>query len=246
MQNNKLSFISDHDLKLHIKNTVLKYSGALKGIDLKKFNQNLIDPIKLTFDQIVFGKTTEEVIEDEILRQRDKTSSNLIGYFHQNIFQYIYGCEVPKEGYDIIFSDSNFDWFIELKNKHNTMNSSSASSTYLRMQNTVNQDIRNCCALVEVIPKKSQNEKWITTIKKVKIQHDRIRRISIDKFYEIVTGEVDAFLNLCKILPSMISEVVSENKGIITEKDTVIIELKRRNENLLQELYKITYSDIWK
>ena len=71
-------------------------------------------------------------------------------------------------------------------------------------------------------------------------------RISIDKFYEIVTGDKNAFLNLCKVLPRMISQVVEENSDILSEEDTVIIELKKRNENLLEELYKMTYSDFWK
>ncbi len=42
-----LGFISDEDLFFHIKDTVDKYRFK---IDLKKFNKNLIDPIKLTFD----------------------------------------------------------------------------------------------------------------------------------------------------------------------------------------------------
>ena len=60
------------------------YGETLKSIDLRKFNQNIIDPIKLTFDSNVYGKTFEQIIDDEIFRQRDKTNSNIIGYFHQN------------------------------------------------------------------------------------------------------------------------------------------------------------------
>jgi hypothetical protein len=84
------------------------------------------------------------------------------------------------------------------------------------------------------------------TVHKEFFESERIRRISIDKFYEIVTGDKNAFLNLCKVLPRMISQVVEENSDILSEEDTVIIELKKRNENLLEELYKMTYSDFWK
>ena len=47
MQNYNLGFISNEDLFHHVKETVEKYRFK---IDLKKFNKNLIDPIKLTFD----------------------------------------------------------------------------------------------------------------------------------------------------------------------------------------------------
>ncbi len=47
MNNYNLGFISDQDIYEHVKNTVLKYKTF---IDLKQFNHNVIDPIKLTFD----------------------------------------------------------------------------------------------------------------------------------------------------------------------------------------------------
>ena len=49
----------------------------------------LIDPIKLTFDARVYQKSIDFVIENEVLRQIDKSNTNHIGYFHQNIFRYM-------------------------------------------------------------------------------------------------------------------------------------------------------------
>ena len=51
-----LGFISDEQIYEHVKNTVERYSDV---IDLNKFNSNLIDPIKLTFDAKVYGKSFE-------------------------------------------------------------------------------------------------------------------------------------------------------------------------------------------
>ena len=79
----RLSFIQDADLWHHVKATVLKYRFR---INLKDFNKNLIDPIKLTFDAEVYQKTLKEIIETEVLRQLDKSNTNWIGYSHQNIF----------------------------------------------------------------------------------------------------------------------------------------------------------------
>ena len=74
-----LNFISDENLFEHVKNTV---KGYRFDIDLKKFNNNLIDPIKLTFDAGIYGKNIQEVVELEVIRQIDKSNTNLIGYFH--------------------------------------------------------------------------------------------------------------------------------------------------------------------
>ena len=80
----KLGFISDSDIFLHVQETVRKYRFK---IDLATFNANLIDPIKLTFDAKVYKKQLRDVLEDEIVRQFDKSNTNQIGYFHQNIFK---------------------------------------------------------------------------------------------------------------------------------------------------------------
>jgi hypothetical protein len=80
MRNYGLSFISDVDLFNHVKGTVEKYRFA---IDLKEFNKNIIDPIKLTFDSKIYQKDFREILESEVLRQLDKSNTNHIGYFHQ-------------------------------------------------------------------------------------------------------------------------------------------------------------------
>ena len=181
MNNYGLDFISDKALYNHVKDTVLKYSFKM---NLQSFNKNLIDPIKLTFDSIVYEQSVEQTISNEVLRQLDKTNSNLIGFFHQNIFNFIGDeWEVPTSGYDIQSPLHNI--YVEMKNKHNTMNSSSAIRTYMRFQNTIIQNPVSKCFLVEVIAKRSQNIPWIVSIDGIKQPvNERIRRLSIDKFYK--------------------------------------------------------------
>lgn len=254
MTDYNLDFISQVDFEKHVTQTIRAYQGSLSSIDLKLFNKNIIDPIKLVFDKNVYNKTYEEIIKFEIQRQRDKSNNNAIGYFHQNIFKYINGCKVPKEGWDIIFNGENMDYYVELKNKHNTMNSSSSSKTYMRFQNhllTSEDKDRSICALVEVIANHSQNIPWVITLDKVKQKpNEQLRRISIDKFYEIVTGNSDAFRNLCFQLPKTIEKIVSSQKDLSAEKDTVISELKDINPDLLVALYQIAFETydgfIWK
>lgn len=230
-----LSFITEEDLTKHVEETIKKYGKKLQPFNLKKFNSNIVDPIKLLFDKNVYQTSWEEIINNEIFRQRDKSSNNDIGYFHQNIFKYIDGCIVPKEGWDVIYSkDDGIEipdggkvqkLYVEMKNKHNTMNSASSGKTYIKMQNQVLQDDDSACYLVEAIAKRSQDIKWTTTVDKEKVQHKLIRRASMDKFYELVTGDKDAFYNLCMILPDIIKKVVSTSDEIDIPKDTVLQEL---------------------
>ena len=237
MRNYKLDFIKDADLFNHVKKTVLGYSFE---IDLSSFNSNLIDPIKLTFDSIVYGQGIEQTIENEVLRQLDKSNSNLIGYFHQNIFNYIGdGWNVPTQGYDVECASEKI--FVEMKNKHNTMNSSSGAKTFMRMLNTLLKDNESTCMLVEVIATKSQNIPWVITLDGHKQDaNPKIRRVSIDKFYGIVTGDNLAFQKLCSVIPMVIEDVVNEIK-LVEKKNTVFKELKEISENTLKSLYLLAF-----
>lgn len=252
-----LSFISEEQLILHSKETIKKYGEKLKPFNLKKFNSNIIDPIKLIFDKNVYQMSWEEIIKNEILRQRDKSSNNDIGYFHQNMFQYLKGCEVPNTGWDVIYTNEEgidipegskvSKIYVEMKNKHNTMNSSSAAKTYIKMQNQVLQDDDCACYLVEAIAKKSQNIKWIATVDKQKVQHKLIRRVSMDQFYSLVTGEEDAFYKLCMVLPDVIEKVLSDSTDVVAPKDIVFKELEEisdnRNISFVLAIYMLGFED---
>jgi hypothetical protein len=79
---------------------------------------------------------------------------------------------------------------------------------------------------VEAIAQKSQNIKWVTTVDKNKVSHKYIRRVSLDQFYALVTGEDDAFYQMCMALPRVIENVVKNGEGIKIPHDTVFEELK--------------------
>ena len=231
-----LSFINDIDFYNHVLDTVGKYRFE---IDLKKFNRNLLDPIKLTFDAKVYDLSIEQLIEREIARQIDKSNTNHIGYFHQNIFRYMGdGWSVPTTGYDLIHEENHL--YVEMKNKHNTMNSSSAQRVYTRMQNTLLRDSDATCMLVEVIAKQSQNIPWRVSMDGESFAHDRIRRISIDQFYAIATGIPDAFKQLCESLPQVLEEVIaSQEHTLIT--NTVMAELADISPDLFKSIYLLAF-----
>lgn len=215
MRNYELGFISDKDIFEHVRNMVLKYR---KSINLREFNQNIIDPIKLTFDSKIYGQTIEETIKAECIRQIDKSNNNCVGYFHQYLFKYAgNGWEVPdngeKGGFDVL--NDKLHIYVELKNKHNTMNSASSSDTYIKMQDKILRDSEATCMLVEVIAKHSQNIVWEVSVNKnghrERYSHNRIRKVSIDKFYELVFHDRMAFFKLCKALPLILDDVIGED-----------------------------------
>jgi len=238
MKKYNLQFISDKDLFNHVKNTVDKYRFS---IDLKTFNKHLIDPIKLTFDTLVYNKNIRTIIENEVIRQLDKSNTNHIGYFHQNIFQYLGDkWTVPAQGFDIINEKENI--FVELKNKHNTMNSSSAQKTYSIMQDKILHNDEATCMLVEVIAGKSQNITWQVSMNGIRMAHKKIRRVSIDKFYEFVTGDSLAFKKLCKVLPIVIKDVIKTLESPQIE-NSVFKELTELSPDILESLYILAFSE---
>lgn len=237
MSRYNLGFISDEAIYEHVKNTVSSYR---REITLGQFNENIVDPIKLTFDSKVYGKSIKDAIEDECLRQIDKSNTNKIGYFHQNLFRYAgNGWFVPKEGFDV--ENPNLHIFAELKNKHNTMNSASSQKTYMKMQGKLLEDDQATCYLVEAISKRSRDDAWKITLDKNQRSHNRIRRMSMDRFYGLVFGDTTAFYKLCIALPQIIEDVVKDNKELAL-KNSVYEELMREHSDLLTALYMLAFS----
>lgn len=236
-----LSFITERDFKQNVLNTLNSYNQSLHAIDLARFNSNLIDPIKLLFDKSVYRKSLEEIIQLELHRQRDKSNTNAIGYFHQNMFQYIEHCTVPRQGWDVIFTGSEYHIYVEMKNKHNTMNSSSSQKTYIQMQNQILKTPKDYCYLVEVIAPESRNIPWGCSVNRTHCEHEHIRRVSIDQFYAIVTGVEDAFFQICMQLPQTLDELIAEQQVMLPQKDTVLDELRTQNPDMLKSLYLLAF-----
>ena len=230
-----LSFISEENLINHVKATIQQYGEKLEPYDLKKFNKNIIDPVKLVFDKTVYQFSWEEIVKNEIFRQRDKSNNNDIGYFHQRIFQYMTDCVVPTSGWDVVFarkqgidvtdSDMVSRVFVEMKNKHNTMNSAASGKTYIKMQAQLLADDDCACFLVEAIAKQSQNIQWTVSVDGQQKKHRRIRRVSMDRFYALVTGQEDAFYQMCMVLPGTIERAVSDAAANVVPQDCVLHEL---------------------
>lgn len=94
--------------------------------------------------------------------------------------------------------------------------------------------------LVEVIASQSQNIPWQISLDSVSMCSERIRRVSIDKFYELVTGNPISFKQLCEKLPLVIEDVVNGNSFEV-ESNSVMNELLQIDPNLLKSLYLLSF-----
>ena len=240
----KIDFIKQEDFEHHVAETIKAYDKTLNKIDLHRFNENVIDPIKLTFDKALFHKTWKEIIELEIHRQRDKSNTNAIGYFHQFMFKYIPNCVVPDKGFDVIYTNNQGKKiYVELKNKHNTMNDAAQKDTALKLFNQLLAD-PDCvgCYLVEVIAPMSRNVVWTKTLRDgTLVSNEKIRRVSIDVLYQTVTGIKDAFYQICRQLPITIEKLIRNKSVRVVEEDTVVQELSKKNPDLLKSLYLLAF-----
>lgn len=226
MENKYVNFISDKHLISCLSNLHRSYLKAKNDISKRKFYNNKIDAIKLTFDSKFNNIEEESLIETEILRQIDKSINNSIGVFHEQILGGIAGYEIGSlSGFDIKATDNTL--FADIKNKHNTMNSSSAESLFQKLARYADTYKNAKCYWVQILATNSFNERWTGIINGKEYSHSRVFKISGDQFYKLLTGEEDAFLQLYKALPSAIDDFLhSMEKGEEVAKNSALTEIK--------------------
>lgn len=204
-----VSFISDEDLLRCIKELHQAYEKCKRNSTVTKFYSNKVDPIKFQFD-MAFNEIDEEAyIKSEIARQDDKTISNAIGVFQQSLLGCIAGINDLGVGNGCDISNAAGTIFAEIKNKHNTMNSSSAEATFQKLQAVADSHPNATCYLVQIIAKYSIDELWEGSFNHKYYSHPRVRIISGDKFYALLTGIPDAFYQLCEAIPKAIQDYLN-------------------------------------
>ena len=183
MKEYNLGFVSDEEIYNHVKSTVLQYR---RSINLKEFNKNIIDPIKLTFDSKIYGQTMAQTIESECIRQIDKTNNNRIGYFHQYLFKLAgKGWEVPangdKGGFDVLNDDLHI--YVEMKNKPSKMKHSAKRALAIKAYDKLLHDKNAIVMIVDMQNHSGTNVPWIIRMDDNSYANERLRLVSTDKFF---------------------------------------------------------------
>ncbi|PLK43153.1 Eco47II family restriction endonuclease [Emticicia sp. TH156] len=244
MTNKYLSYITDEHFLQCISNLHQSYLKAKNNITKKSFYANKVDTIKLTFDSRFNEIDEEDLIQSEVLRQIDKSINNSIGTFHEQVLGGIQGFEVGKlSGFDIKATDNTL--FADIKNKHNTMNSSSAEALFQKLARFADSFKKARCYWVQILAKGSFDELWTGEINGKEYSHSRVRKISGDKFYALLTGRDDAFFQLYQALPLAIKDFLETlDRQSEIAKNSAIEEIK--TETLLTKksiLDQITFEN---
>lgn len=240
MKNKYVNFISDDHLLGCIGNLHKAYLKAKNNITKKNFYSNKVDTFKLTFDAKFNDIEEESLIQSEILRQIDKSINNSIGTFHEQILGGIKGFEAGNlSGYDI--KAMNDTLFADIKNKHNTMNSSAAEALFQKLARYANDYKKAKCYWVQILAKGSFCELWSGDINGKEYSHSRVYKISGDQFYALLSGQDDAMFQLYKVLPVAIkdylksadqSKEISENSAL----DELKVVTKKSKRTILDQI----------
>ncbi len=243
MKNKYVDFITDEHLLNCIANLHKSYLEAKNDISKKKFYSNKIDTIKLTFDTKFNDLDEETLIEAEILRQIDKSINNAIGTFHEEVLGGIIGFEKDNlSGYDI--KAQNNTLFADIKNKHNTMNSSAAESLFQKLSKYADKYPKSKCYWVQILATSSFNEKWEASLNGTSYKHDRVYKISGDQFYKLLSKQDDAFFQLYKSLPKAIADflkTIKKSEAIANSALTEISESASKSKRTI--LDEITFEN---
>src|SRR5699024_10113696 len=86
------------------------------------FTANQIDPIKFIFDKNILNQSDEEKIKSEITRKIDKTITNAIGDFHEDLLGKIKGYKKYLVGYGYDIKDDDNSLYVDIKNKNKKKN----------------------------------------------------------------------------------------------------------------------------
>lgn len=246
MKNKYVNFVSDEHLLTCIGNLHNAYLKAKNNITKKNFYSNKVDTIKLTFDSKFNDIDEEKLIQSEILRQIDKSINNSIGTFHEQILGGIKGYEAGNlSGYDIKATDNTL--FADIKNKHNTMNSSAAEALFQKLKRYADDYKQAKCYWVQILAKGSFCELWSGDINGKEYSHSRVYKISGDQFYALLSGQQDAMFQLYKALPSAIkdylksaekTEEIAENSAL----EEIKSETKTSKRTVLDQITFENYS----
>lgn len=229
MANKYVNFVSDEHLLDCIENLHNSYLRAKNDITKKRFYKNKVDIIKLTLDSKFNDINEDDLIQSEIIRQIDKSINNSIGTFHEQVLGGIQGFEIGNlSGFDIKATDNSL--FADIKNKHNTMNSSSAEALFQKLARYADDYKKAKCYWVQILAKKSFNEHWKGEINGKEYSHSRVFKISGDKFYALLSGHEDALVQLYKALPIAIDDYLTS-----IEKDEKI-----KENSALEEILSAT------
>lgn len=221
MKNKYLDYISDEDLTSHVKSVLDKANIAKEKVEVK-IKSNKIDPFSAVFDASYQEIFLSLWLEQEKMRQVQKTLQNAIGEFHQNILGSVNGWEDMKTGSVFDLRSKRRKVIAEVKNKYNTTKGNHKVRIYDDLVKGLRDHNGFTAYYVEIIPKGKDgyNKPFVppdNVLKKRRKENEKIRVIDGEGFYALVTGQEDALEKLYLALPRVIRDILGSNFVIESE-----------------------------
>jgi len=214
MTNQYVDFVSDEHFLKCVKWVCGAYLDPSLKLNKTWLQRNGVDPFKMVFDMVVRNRNFESLMEQEKSRQYDKKSGGRIGDFHQKLLGGVKGwvdLGVGDESkVDLKKEDNSI--FIELKNKHNTVNSDSLNSVRQKLEK-ITKDFPNSIAYWAYVIEKngtSGESEWIY----LGDNNPKLKKIWGSKLYELITGKPDALEKTWIALPIAIKDILKDSKTI--------------------------------
>ncbi len=183
-------------------NFVRIYLKSQSKTDEKALSDLSLDPIPVLLHCSLTGlETKQDLLKAEKWRRLDKAFSNAIGKFHEEVLCSVSGWYKPKTGFDLRNDQEKI--IVEMKNKHNTMNSSSAKDTHEKCARFIQSNPDWQVYLATIVPKKGRVSKpWVIA---GRTPHPRISLIDGATLYAMVCGVDDALKQVYSLLPEMMA-----------------------------------------
>jgi hypothetical protein len=214
-------------IKLILSDIVVKaYLSKGSEADLYK---NTLDCFSCVIDSLIQGISIDEWMQQETMRQSQKTLQNSIGEFHQKVLATFPGVKDLGTGniVDLVIEDKKI--IAEIKNKWNTTKGNHKPNIYDDLEKILTNYSNNFVAYyVEMLPKngKEYDEPFTPSDNVTKTRrpsNNRIRVIDGKSFYTLITGDSDAFQKLYCLIPLLVCEILNER-----------FKLNRNSEEIVQ------------
>jgi len=155
----------------------------------------------------VIAKNDNKLIIGELLTNHDDEDFNpLLMKLKLDVLCDIKDWKESHQGFDFI----NTNQMISINIQNDNWEESDIRITYIKMQNKLLQDKRWQCFLIDNKIRKTQP--WVVTVDGNVYSHDNIKVISLSNLYEVMTGQKNAYQQLCSVLPLVVNDVITTTK----------------------------------
>ena len=231
----RLSFISDEDFDAAIEVLVERVLKARRDA-APNLVKNVRDPIPLLVEACIFGHDIETLNEHDEERSLASGVASAVGNFHQRMLGAMPGWRMIDKGLDVANDDRKL--VAEIKNKHNTMNSTAKERTITKVEDFLSRQ-RHADGwvgyVVMVVPKRPG-------LPPEEIGRPRTPVFQIDgvQFYALASGVDDALYQVYHQIPDRIAQYLRAHSSDLF-RDTHTVPIASDTREFCDDLFRIAH-----